>query len=307
MLHKQVYLVRFITYLFQYIGSMNTALGEKVSVFFNIWKLNLNTKGMPKSTFLIVSLLLILSIISGAVAATYKCIDENGDVGYSQLPCKQNQKTDKMLKSGKKYVETEDCKYAGAFSKMVFSYMRSGLSAQELFDRYGGVNSISQGTLGVINYVYSFKFSTDVQRSRVAQLTIARCNAQAFGKVLCEDFPKEFQKIIFSCDEKERKEAIRLQKLIDQSVVQKWRFDNSATIGAYRAKGYENRNTEIMEIQEKNRKEKELKRIIECKRGYESKIKKIDDRMSQGYTVSLGEILRNKRRSLVKNLARDCR
>ncbi len=263
---------------------------------------------MPKSTFLIVSsLLFILPFISDAVAATYKCIDENGDVGYSQLPCKQNQKTDKLLKSSKKQVEMEDCKYAGAFSKMVFSHMRSGLSAQQLFDRYGGVNSISQGTLGVINYVYSFKFSTDARRSRVAQLTIARCNAQAFGKVLCEDFPKEFQKIIFSCDDKEREEAIRLQKFIDQSVVQKRQFDNSATIGAYRSKDHQTSNKEIMDAQERNRKEKKLKQIIECKRGYESEIKNIDDRMSQEYTVSLGETLRKKRRSLVKKLASDCR
>ena len=189
---------------------------------------------MSKSTFLIVnSLLLILPFFSDAVAATYKCIDGNGDVTYSQAPCKQNQKTDKLLNSSKKPSELEDCKYAGAFSQMVFRHMRSGLSAQQLFNRYGGVNSISQGTLGVINYVYSFKYSTATQPDRVAQLTIAKCNAQAFGEVMCEDFPKEFQDTIFSCDDEEREEAMRLQKLIDQSVGQKKQFNNSTGIGAY--------------------------------------------------------------------------
>ena len=263
---------------------------------------------MSKSTFLIVnSLLFILPFFSDAIAATYKCIDENGDVTYSQSPCKQNQKTNKLLKSSKKPVEMEDCKYAGAFSEMAFRHMRSGLSTQQLFDRYGGVNSISQGTLGVINYVYSFKHSTATRPRRVAQLTIAKCNARAFGKVLCEDFPKEFQEMIFSCDDEEREEAMRLQKLIQQSVGQQKQFNNSETIGVYGTKDHETRNQERMEAQERNRKEKEQIRIIKCKKRYESEIKKIDDRMSQGYTASLGENLRDRRRSLVKKLTTDCR
>ena len=263
---------------------------------------------MPKSTFLIVnSLLFILPFFSDAVAATYKCIDGNSDVTYSQTPCKQNQKTDKLLNSSKKSVEMEDCKYAGAFSQMAFRHMRSGLSTQQLFDRYGGVNSISKSTLGVINYVYSFKYSPTTQPGRVAQLTIAKCNAQAFGKVLCEDFPKEFQQTIFSCDDAEREEAIRMQKLIDQSAGRKKQFNNSTTIGGYGSKDNETRNQEWMEAQERNRQEREQKRIIKCKKGYQSEIKTIDDRMSQGYTVSLGEALRDKRKSLVKKLATDCR
>ena len=263
---------------------------------------------MSKRTSLIVnSLVFILPFFSDAVAATYKCIDENGDVTYSQSPCKQNQKTDKLLNGSKKQVEMEDCKYAGAFSQMAFRHMRSGLSTQQLFDRYGGVNSISQGTLGVINYVYSFKYSPTIQSNRVAQLTIAKCNAQAFGKVLCEDFPNEFQEMIFSCDDEEREEAIRLQKLIDQSVGQKEQFNSSTSIGAYGSKDHETRNQERMEAQERNRKEREQTRIIKCKKRYESEIKKIDDRMSQGYNASLGESLRDRRRSLVKKLATDCR
>ena len=262
---------------------------------------------MSKSTSLIInSLLFILPFFSDAVAATYKCIDENGDVTYSQSACKQNQKTDKLLSSSKKLVEMEDCKYAGAFSEMAFRHMRSGLSTQQLFDRYGGVNSISQGTSGVINYVYSFKYSTAARSSRVAQLTIAKCNAQSFGKVLWEDFPKEFQEMIFSCDDEEREEAIRLQKLIDQSVGQQRQFNNSTTIDAHGSKDYETRNQERMKAQERNRKEKEQIRIIKCKKRHESEIEKIDDRMSRGYTASLGETLRDRRRSLVKKLATDC-
>ena len=262
---------------------------------------------MLKNTALLASSLpLVLSCFSDAAAATYKCIDENGDVTYSQTPCKKDQKTDKLLSSGKKPTEIEDCKYAGAFSQMAFRHMRSGLDTQQLFDRYGGVNSISQGTLGVINYVYSFKYSTTMESSRIAQLTIAKCNAQAFGKISCEDFPVEFQEMIFSCDDEEREEAMRLQKLIDQSAGQNGQFNNSTNIGAYGQKDYEARNQQWEETQERKRKEKEQARVRKCKKDYESKIEEIDNRLSQGYTASQGEALRDRRRSLIKKLATEC-
>ena len=262
---------------------------------------------MPRNISLSVYLLLfVLPVCSNAAAATYKCIDANGDVTYSQSPCKQNQKTDKLLSSGKKPVEMEDCKYAGAFSQMAFRYMRAGASTQQLFDRYGGVNSISRSTLGIINYVYSFKYSETMQPDRLARLTIAKCNAQAFGKVACEDFPREFQEMIFSCDEEERQEALRLQKLFDQRAMQRGQFNNSANIGAYGSDNADSRNQERLQAEENKRKEREQARIIKCKNRYESKIKRIDDRLSQGYTPSEGESLRDRRRSLIKKLETDC-
>ena len=62
-----------------------------------------------------------------------------------------------------------------------------------------------------------------------------------------------------------------------------------------------------MKAQQKNRAEREQIRIAKCKKRHESEIEKIDDRLSQGYTASLGETLKNRRRSLVKKLANDCR
>lgn len=262
---------------------------------------------MSKITCLSVnSLFLVLALFADASAATYKCIDANGDVTYSQSPCKQNQTTGKLLNSAKKAVEMEDCKYAGAFSELAFRHMRSGLSTQQLFDRYGGVNSISQGTLGVINYVYSFKYSKTMRSARVAQLTIARCNAQAFGEVACEDFPQEFQRMIFSCDDEEREEALRLQNLIDQSVRPQRQFSNSTTVDIYDSKDRDARNREWMEAQERKRKEREQLRISNCKKRYASKIEEIDARLRQGYTATSGERLRDRRRSLVRKLANDC-
>lgn len=286
---------------------MPMRVAKKNTGLFNILKSIRRNKTMSKSNaWFFTSLLVILPFFPDAVTAAYKCVDSNGDVTYSQTPCRKNQKTDKQLKSSNKPVETENCKYAGAFSKLAFRHMRSGLSTQQLFDRYGGVSSISQGTLGVINYVYSFKYSEAMQPDRIAQLTIARCKAQAFGKVLCEDFPQEFQEMIFSCDDEERKEAIRLQKLVEQGMGAKRQFNNSATVNAYGSKDRETRSQEWLEAQERKNKEKEQARIIKCKKRYESKIKEIDQRMSRGYTVSLGETLRDRRRSLVQELATEC-
>ena len=253
------------------------------------------------------SLVLLLPLFSDAGAAAYKCIDANGDVTYSQTPCWQNQKTDKTLQSGQKRVNTEDCKYAGAFSQMTYGHMRSGLSTQQLFDRYGGVNSISRSTRGVINYVYSFRLSTDIEPGRLAELTIARCKAKAFGQVACEDFPQEFQDMIFSCDEEERKEALRLQKLFNNNAGQPGQPDNSAIIGGYGSSDNESRNQERSKAKGNDKKKKEKERIAKCKRRYERQIENIDERMSRAYTASQGESLRDRRRSLVKKLASECR
>lgn len=256
---------------------------------------------------LLCSLAFLLPFLSDAGAAAYKCIDANGDVTYSQTPCKRNQKTDKTLENGQKRVEVEDCQYAGAFSQMTFGHMRSGLSMQQLFDRYGGVSSISPGTLGVINYVYSFKYATDMQPGRLAELTVARCKAQAFGRVACEDFPREFEEMIFSCDEEERKEALRLQKLIGERTGQPGQFDNSAIIGGYGSTDSETRNQERIKTRESNAKKREEIRIAKCKKRYETQIENIDERMSRAYTASQGESFRDRRRELVKKLASECR
>ena len=262
---------------------------------------------MSKSLSLIVVVLLFgLQWFPDAVAATYKCVDANGDVTYSQTPCKRNQTTDKKLSGNENPIVMEDCKYSGAFAQLAFRHMRSGLNTQQLYDRYGGINSISQATLGVINYVYAFKHSTAMRPARVAELTIARCNAQAFGKVSCEDFPMEFQEMIFSCDDEERAEAMRLQKLIGQSVGPSNRFRDSTIIDTYGSNDRQAGNREWLKAQERSKHEREQARIIECKRRYESEIDGIDDRMSRGYGASLGESLRDRRRSLVRKLAAEC-
>ncbi|MDJ0778654.1 MAG: DUF4124 domain-containing protein [Gammaproteobacteria bacterium] len=253
------------------------------------------------------SMLLVLSLSADVMAATYKCIDENGDVTYSQQPCRKNEKTDKLLKNGKKPVQMEDCKFAGAFSQVIFGHMRSGLDTQQLFDRYGGASSISRSTLGVINYVYSFKHSETMQPDRLAQLTVARCNAQAFGTVSCEDFPREFQQMIFSCDDEQRKEAMRLQQLFDQGAARQYPIDNSGNAAGYGLQGDDAGNQERDQARERKKNEKEQARIERCRENYQAEIESIDDRMSRGYTASLGEELRDRRRMLVKKLVTECR
>ncbi len=241
---------------------------------------------------------------STATAATYKCIDESGGVTYSQTPCPKNQTTDKLLKSAKKPVRSEDCKFAGAFAQMTFRQMRSGLSTQQLFDRYGGVNNLSQGTRGVINYVYSLKYSTTMRADRIAELTIAKCNAQAFGQVACTDFPAQFQEMIFSCDEEARNEALRLQKLMDPGMNFNRPFYNNS---GYGSEEYEARQQERLKEEKIRQQKKEQARIARCKKSVLEDIKKVEDRMSQGYSGSTGDSLTARRRALMKKLKTECK
>ena len=163
------------------------------------------------------ALLILSSIASDVFAKTYKCIDENGDVTYSQKVCRNNQKTGKVVNSRKKKEAMKECKYAGLFAKSVTRQMRSGLGANQILQNYGGTNTVSKSTLGVINYVYSYKYTPETPETRIASLTVTRCNARAFGEVTCEGFPAAFQYQIYGCDEEKRKEEVLRLKQLDKS------------------------------------------------------------------------------------------
>ena len=250
------------------------------------------------------ALLIIPSLLVTSQAATYKCTAENGDITYSQTPCKQNQTTNTILTSPLKSETMEDCKYAGAFSKMIFRRMRSGYRTQHLYDSFGGLHAISESTLGIINYVYSFKHASATRSDRVAFLTVTKCNAKTFGEVRCEDFPEQFQDTIYSCDEIEREQALKLHGLLEQSIENQLQFDEFSISPSY---GSSNNSSGSGGSYDATRQKYEKAKIAECKERYESKIERINDRLSKGYSVSLGESLRDKKRSLRKNMASQCR
>lgn len=251
---------------------------------------------MIKTTSLAVIISLAVIPYQKCHARTYKCIDEDGNISYSQKACKNNQKTDRVIGKRRSYSENPDCEYARRFAATVAREMRAGADVHQTFSRYGGINSLSKGPVNIINYVYSYRNSNDMSSQRIAALTQTKCNARSFGDLKCDDLPFEFTSRIGGCELQiggqfgpGRDPSIEFQ---DQEVLKEK--------AKLRAKESKIRAGKEAKLRERRLKEK-------CKKRYERKLANIDDKMRRGYSSKLGERLRAERRDLRKSMREDCR
>ena len=219
-----------------------------------------------------------------AQAEVYTCTDAEGSLTYQQTPC-PTQKVEKV--SLQKPGSTEmDCSYANKFAVSTARLMRSGAGSDEVFNRYGGLDSLSRGTIGVINYVYSYRTSEDVTIERIAGLAQAKCRVGSFGDASCEAMPLSFTDGLGGCDADENAELMASeqvnepeQPLIAASAPKPVRSNTSS-----------GRSAEQIEA---------------CKKQYRDAIDDIDADMRRGYTSAQGEVYRERLRTLTERL-RDC-
>jgi len=135
----------------------------------------------------------------GAKAGIYKCEDGNGGITYSQMPCPAEEKTTDIIAT-KSTKRGGDCRLANNFAKKTALDMRSGMTSGELFAQYGGIDSIPNSAIGIINYVYTHRQNLNITSSRITALSAARCSADSYGPVECDDFPFDFIDSQGGCD-----------------------------------------------------------------------------------------------------------
>ncbi len=138
--------------------------------------------------FRLALLLVAVLAASGAQAEIYKCVADDGGITYSQIPCPK-QKTTTVRSAVPKTGAVVDCRWASAFAGDVTRRMRSGLASEALFDFYGGIDSVSPGTINIINYVYRFRGNESVPEQRISSLAGSMCKAGSLGDVRCEALP----------------------------------------------------------------------------------------------------------------------
>ena len=228
-------------------------------------------------------LLLTASFCSVEVRADiYKCKDASGNIMYSQTPCKK-QKSEKIGSTASKKPETTDCSFARRFAVTTARYMRAGSRSDEIFNRYGGLDALSKGSIGVINYVYSFRTKTDVTEDRIGGLAQAKCRAGSFGEVSCEVLPLSFTEGFGGCD------ADDLAEMQEPSLGMSDAVERPAASRAA-AREDDSRSDEITQ---------------RCKKRYRDQIDAIDAEMRRGYSSTQGEAYRERLRVLTQQL-RSC-
>lgn len=227
----------------------------------------------------------LLLLFTGAHAQVYKCTDADGSSIYTQMPCSSEQAATGKSRSAS--AAPLDCGYARKFAAWTARLMRGGARSDEVFNRYGGLNSLSKGSIGVINYVYSFRSADDVGVERIAGLAQAKCEAKSFGDASCEALPTTFTDGIGSCDpEQESDPAMGM-------------FDAGLVPDATSTSASETRVTPAANRAASSRSSKDTQR---CKKPIRDKIDVIDAQMRRGYSSEQGEIYRQELRVLTQQL-----
>lgn len=217
-----------------------------------------------------------------AKADVYRCTDEDGGIVFKQTPCAAEPSEPVM--TGEAGAPGPECGYANRFAFDAGRLMRAGLRSDELFNRYGGIDSLSRPAIGVINYVYSFRTNDKVSVERIAGLAEAKCRSKAFGKVDCDVLPIAFTTGIGGCD-------------ADTAPVVPDATASPAPVPTLTPAPEVAREQVAEGLREAA--------VTECKQAYRDQIDAIDAQMRRGYSSEQGERYRDRLRSLTRRM-RQC-
>jgi hypothetical protein len=217
-----------------------------------------------------------LLVTSGpARADVFKCTAEDGGLTFQQTPCPE-QKVEKVATQAAAD-KGLDCSFANRFAVSTARLMRAGVKSDEVFGRYGGLDALSRTSIGVINYVFSFRTNDDVTVERIAELSGAKCRVGSFGDANCEALPLSYTEGIGGCDgEGEVQEILAEESGVPQP------FAATTTRSTVNGRSDE-------EIQT-------------CKKHYRDAIDEIDAEMRRGYGSEQGEAYRQRLRLLTEKL-----
>ncbi len=133
-------------------------------------------------------------------AAIYKCVDNSGNTTYTGSPCPTDESI-KLISNTASARPALDCRVARKFAADVSQRMISGESSEDLFNRYGGINTTTPFVMSLISYVYSFEGNKTITTERITALSNQRCEAGSFGPVgrQCNVFPAQFIEGLGGC------------------------------------------------------------------------------------------------------------
>lgn len=229
-----------------------------------------------------------------AQADIFKCVATDGAITFSQSPCREeDSKVSVQASSRSAADEPADCEHARRFALATAQEMRSGRSSSIVFDRYGGLDALSKGSVSLISYVFQFRTNNDVSIERISALATSKCQSRAFGDVSCEQLPVSFTNGIDGCDDNEESsDDIELASVVQQAEPpqneQREQQQNSA-----------------LQVQKRQAEAREQEQQSQCRQNVKAQISSINAQMRSGYSSSLGESLKKKRRALEDRL-RDC-
>ncbi|MBT8079733.1 MAG: DUF4124 domain-containing protein [Gammaproteobacteria bacterium] len=238
-----------------------------------------------KNVALGLSAFLLAGVLYGppdAAADIYKCKEADGSLTYSQTPCPDNDTTVIITETGtERIIEKRDCRHAHQFALSTAGSMREGAASTDIFDYYGGVDSLSNGSIGIINYVYIYRNKTSVSIERIASLVESQCEGGTMPQVSCVDLPISFTEQLGGCSDDSNEED-KTQLAVADAPPQ----------APLAAQSDRSTATEYQPTDSPGQSR------ADCRQRYQAEIDNIDARMRSGYSSAEGNRLRDKRRQL---------
>ena len=223
-----------------------------------------------------------LLLATGAEAEIYKCVADDGSVTYSQIPCPKQKTTTvsaAVATEANKADDVVDCRWAVKFANDVGRRMRSGLPSEAVFNLYGGIDSVSPGTINIINYVFRFRGNEAMPLERITSLAGSMCKAGSLGDVRCESLPYGQDPTGNRCDPDAQDELAEAQDAVVSDAPRpadsNSNLQTTANNDAYRER---------------------------CKKDYRDQIDAIDAQMRSGYDSAQGEVYCERLRVLTTSL-----
>lgn len=223
-------------------------------------------------------------------AEIFKCKEADGTLTFSQTPCSTEAPVTVRTSTGD--TSEFNCSYANKFAFATARTMQSGVPSDEVFNRYGGLDALSKGTIGVINYVYSFRTNDEVSAERIAGLSQAKCKARSFGDASCDALPLSFTESLGGCNAEAIEEAPQERRA---EVATTMSALSEGTSTAATNSSAERRPATVTASIDKEA-------VAECKKKYRDQIDAIDAQMRSGYTSEQGEAFRQRLRGLTEKL-----
>jgi len=246
---------------------------------------NLTLCGLQTTTWV----LLGLAVASPAGAQIYKCEGDGGTIAYSQTPCPNKPSTEILAST--QSASDADCSYANRFAQHAAGSMRGGASSDQVFARFGGLDSMSKGSINIVNYVFQFRSNEDVAIERIASLSEAKCKAGSLGDVSCEALPIGYTDTIGGCDADNGDEHTEILAANDS--------EDTATIEEVSA-------TPVVATPAPRDTPQTGDAYRACREPIEHAIEAIDEQMRRGYSSAEGEVFRERLRDLTTRL-RECK
>lgn len=236
-----------------------------------------------RSTTAIILVFGLLIANGDARAAVYKCVDAEGVITYSQAPCPDNPETVTVqgVSTGSND-EDFDCRHANRFALETARQMRGGMYSSDLFDKYGGIDALSKGSINLINFVYRYQANTTVSTERIAGFATTMCESGSLAGVGCAELPVSFTDSFGGC-------AADIEAVAaDTPVNVPQQTPPSQATAPAPVRAADPNDT----------------RSSDCRRQYMQKIDALDARMRSGYSSAEGERFREQRRQLRQQMSR---